>query len=35
MVNKLAGDVTQEFQVRKGNCYEQSGWLNFLSRCVP
>jgi hypothetical protein len=31
--NKLAGDVTQEFQLDE-EAVTKSGWLNFLSRCA-
>ena len=31
--NKLAGDVTQEFQLDE-EAVRKSGWLNFLSTCV-
>ena len=31
--NKLAGDVTQEFQLDE-EVVTKSGWLNFLSTCV-
>ena len=31
--NKLAGDVTQEFKLEQ-NFMTESGWLNFLAKCV-
>ena len=31
--NKLAGDVTQEFKLEQ-NFMSESGWLNFLAKCV-